>query len=263
MILTCPSCATRYVADEAVLGAKGRLVRCASCRHTWRVRAADVTEGAAEDEVGLTEALDAHEDDVFSEHDISFPERPLAPGAPNMRAAIVGWAGAGAALLMMMTLAVLFRVEIVSLWPKTASVYAAAGFTVTAEGLVFENVTAAPGYHEGEPTLTISASVRNTSGRVREVPPVWIGLFDEDGAELFSWAVALEAAELTPRQSARFTALLAQPPVDAQDLELRFARGAEGENAVPAATELAGETPEILDAAPEEATDEHAEAEHP
>jgi predicted Zn finger-like uncharacterized protein len=263
MILTCPSCATRYIADEAILGGKGKLVRCATCRHTWRARASDMSEGV-EEEASLAAALDAHEDDVLSEHDISFPERPLAPGAPNMRAAILGWTGAGVGLLLLMTLAVLFRVEIVSLWPKTASVYAAAGFTVTAEGLVFESVAAAPGYHEGEPTLTITAAVRNTSGRVREVPPVWIGLFDEDGEEVFSWAVALEVAELAPRQSARFTALLAQPPVDAQDLELRFARGAEGENPVPAATELVGgasEAPEAAEPAPEpeSARDEHAE----
>jgi hypothetical protein len=100
---------------------------------------------------------------------------------------------------------------------------------------------------------------------VREVPPVWIGLFDEDGGEVFSWAVALEVAELSPRQTATFTAMLAQPPVDAQDLELRFARGDEGDNPVPAATDLAGEgaAPEVLETAPEEPAelDEHVEAE--
>ncbi len=257
MILTCPSCATRYIAHEESLGAKGRLVRCATCRHTWRARASDVSEGPDE-EASLAEALDAHEDEVLSEHDISFPDRPLAPGAPNMRANLIAWASAGAAVLTLMTLAVLFRVEVVSIWPNTASAYAAAGFTVTAEGLVFENVAAAPGYHDGEPTLTITAAVRNTSGRVREVPPVWIGLFDQDGDEVFSWSVALEVAELSPRQAATFTALLAQPPVDAQDLELRFARGDEAAVLVPAATELVGDGgsvgPEILEptAAPEE-----------
>ena len=35
MILTCPSCATRYLVDPAALGETGRMVRCARCAHTW------------------------------------------------------------------------------------------------------------------------------------------------------------------------------------------------------------------------------------
>src|SRR5471032_2416724 len=35
MILTCPSCATRYQADEAKFPAAGRQVRCAKCGHVW------------------------------------------------------------------------------------------------------------------------------------------------------------------------------------------------------------------------------------
>ena len=35
MIVTCPSCATRYLVDPAALGETGRMVRCARCAHTW------------------------------------------------------------------------------------------------------------------------------------------------------------------------------------------------------------------------------------
>ena len=56
------------------------------------------------------------------------------------------WSVAGAGVLALMALAVVFRVEVVRAWPRTASAYAAAGFTVTAEGLVFENIAAEPGY---------------------------------------------------------------------------------------------------------------------
>ena len=35
MILTCPSCATRYTVADGAIPVGGRQVRCASCKHRW------------------------------------------------------------------------------------------------------------------------------------------------------------------------------------------------------------------------------------
>lgn len=35
MIVTCPSCAVRYVVSASAIPASGRTVRCANCRHSW------------------------------------------------------------------------------------------------------------------------------------------------------------------------------------------------------------------------------------
>lgn len=43
MILTCPSCATRWTVNSTDLANPGRMVRCSSCGHTWLPDAGDDT----------------------------------------------------------------------------------------------------------------------------------------------------------------------------------------------------------------------------
>lgn len=48
MILTCPSCGTRYVVKDGAIPPAGRTVRCAQCKHSWHQDPEVVEGGAAE-----------------------------------------------------------------------------------------------------------------------------------------------------------------------------------------------------------------------
>jgi predicted Zn finger-like uncharacterized protein len=226
MILTCPACSTRYFADDASLGGKAPRVRCAACAHTWRPKRTRAKPGGdpAGDAGAATTAYRVG--------------RPLAPGAHDMRASLMRWGGFAATVLVLVSLAVSYRFDVVAFWPGAAAIYKAAGFAVTADGLVFEGVKAAPGYEGGAPALTVSAVVRNATGRLRPVRPVRISLLDEKRRELFAWTVRLGVSELAPHGAVRFTAKLARPPADAEDVQLALAPEGTGEPVAPTATEI-------------------------
>lgn len=63
MILTCPSCGTRYVVKDGAIPPAGRTVRCAQCKHSWHQEpeATEETDDAvvqAEDQAGGAQAAD-------------------------------------------------------------------------------------------------------------------------------------------------------------------------------------------------------------
>ena len=37
IVVSCPSCATRFKMDKSLIPEKGRVVRCSSCQHKWRL----------------------------------------------------------------------------------------------------------------------------------------------------------------------------------------------------------------------------------
>lgn len=50
MILTCPSCGTRYVVKDGAIPPEGRTVRCAQCKHSWHQEPEALVDGASVDE---------------------------------------------------------------------------------------------------------------------------------------------------------------------------------------------------------------------
>ena len=58
MQIACPACHTRYTVPDTAIGAHGRTVRCAKCRHSWYQPGHDEV---VEDELAGDEAADTAE----------------------------------------------------------------------------------------------------------------------------------------------------------------------------------------------------------
>ncbi|MEO0883509.1 MAG: MJ0042-type zinc finger domain-containing protein [Pseudomonadota bacterium] len=210
MILTCPSCETQYFADDDSIGDSGRSVKCAACGHSWHVHGS----GGIEEDVPATVAGGAHE---------AYRERVRERKRRKSRlAATSAWFSTALASLLIVGGLVVFRNDVVRVWPQAAEAYKAAGLEVNRFGLDFVSVDASRTFDGTMPILTISGTVTNVTAISQPGSSVRIGLRDEVGAEVASLIAPMDTSEIAPGASANFSTRLENPPVEAFDLELSF-----------------------------------------
>lgn len=251
MILTCPACATRFVVDPRSLGADGRKVRCARCRHIWFATAPDEALRAVNDLAPPPAPPAAAVPDAESSVEPAPPPRPTPrANLPARRRAVprglvVGWA---ALILVAIGLAAMVydaRDDIAAAWPATRRLYDLLDIAV-AEAPPLEPAHDTPVHHpevpgagleahDLEPELVTSAGtlvlrlrgrVVNVSAEPRTVPSLRATLMAADGRRLRSWTFQTNAGRLAPGESARFETVLNDPSRTADRLEITVAEEA-------------------------------------
>lgn len=83
MIITCPACATRYVVPDSAVGADGRTVRCAKCRHSWFQDGPSAADAAPEPALAQPERVET----PVAEARTAAPAPPPAAPRPTERQA--------------------------------------------------------------------------------------------------------------------------------------------------------------------------------
>ena len=233
MILTCPECASRYFVDDARIGPKGRTVRCISCAHSWRA----IGQGPAVDEASLTptsgaafaiDPLAADSSPFSSSRSTPLPKRIRAEAVEKKKtreavAAGVAWAGLGAGFVALVLACVLFRVDVVRLWPQTASAYAFAKMPVNPTGLAFENVQGQPNLIAGHAALSITGVERNVETGPRASMPLRVILYDKAGKRLISAVSAPPVHQIGPGDTRPFAVNFIDPPADGSSFMVEFA----------------------------------------
>lgn len=259
MILTCPQCASRYFVDDTKVGPEGRDVRCASCGNRWRASAPymrgpadeasaavaaagaassrEVTPDATAQDAGAPDgAAAASGADPAAGEPIVAPVSPSAgkagskkkpaPAAAKQKreAAVAGlvWAGLAFVLAAILAAAVVYRVDVVRLVPRSASAYAAVGLPVNNVGLVIEQLRAEPSLQDGHAALTVTGVLRNVAGRDVAAPPLRVTLLNPAGKPVAGKIAAAADPRIPAGQTRHFAVALLDPPSTAKDLEVGF-----------------------------------------
>lgn len=247
MILTCPECATRYEVDGTNFPAEGRKVRCKKCGHVWHQPGErhDAERAEIEEAVFNPAAAEPVQDEPAAEPEVKpepdaralEPERerqdaedeivPKPRKAAGRAFAVAGWVGLVAIVLAIGWSAAAFRTQIVSAWPKSASLFSKLGMAVNMRGLDFTDVQHTSQMENGEPVLVITGRLVNVSAKKLDVPPLRVTLSDENRHPLYDWSFAPSSGALAPGQSVRFRTRLSNPPAAARHVDIRFADGSE------------------------------------
>ena len=135
----------------------------------------------------------------------------------------VVWAGMSAALALMIVVAVVFRVDVVRLWPSAAGAFASVGLPVNSVGLAIEGVEFEPALHDGHAALSVSGMIRNIEDRTITAPPLQIRLLDKAGVAVATKIARPADPVIPPGETRHFAISLIDPPGAAADLEITFA----------------------------------------
>jgi predicted Zn finger-like uncharacterized protein len=232
MILVCPSCDTRYFADDSAIGKDGRRVRCVSCGHSWFAKTQeDGVPAAPAEDTGLTreqvERLRQNAAANSAARAGPHAEYRAREHARRKRernnASIIAWAIGGVVFLGAIGAAIVFRNEVTGAFPRTASLYRLVGLEVNRFGLVLEGVDAKRSFDGTTPVLTVTGEAVNNSEESRDAPKLRVVLRDEDGKQVMEWTEALTVTTLGPGERVPFSSRREAPPVETYRLSVTFA----------------------------------------
>jgi predicted Zn finger-like uncharacterized protein len=126
------------------------------------------------------------------------------------------------ALLVIVSVLIGWRNDVVRLMPQTASFFSAIGLGVNLRGLAFADVRTSREQNDGVNVLVVEGKIVSRVPKPIEVPRLRFAVRDKTGQEIYAWTALPPRSILAPGKSLPFHSRLASPPPQTSTVLVRF-----------------------------------------
>lgn len=229
MILTCPSCSSRYHVDASAFSAKARKVRCANCGHRWKAMPPVDTPQSVDIELAPPTASGEEQITARAEApSVASASAPATVRKPAVKRQAsgrspVGWLLGGGVVVLLLVSLVIGRNGIVDKVPAAAPIYQSVGLSIDQDlGLEFDDVTL-NWQAEGDVfVLVVEGEIVNLSQANQVIPPLRMAILDSDGQELQYESFELTEGELGAGNRINFSGRMVNPIDQGENFRLTF-----------------------------------------
>jgi zinc-ribbon domain len=226
MIISCPSCATRYQWSEATPHST-LTITCRVCGHGWNQnKIIDIYPDEPANLPATTNIDHRFEPEqevrrlVEAARDAKDQYRELQKRKMKRLRA---WATLGFLTLTPIVAAAAYPAQVVAFAPITIKAYEAMGMDINIYGLEIRRLTQQYAVIDGQRVLTIKGDILNISGQVQKIPSLRFGLNDLQQLEVYQWTLDTGSRPLRAGESTSFITRVASPPETASQVKIRFA----------------------------------------